>query len=239
MAKERLDKLLASTGRWSRREVKELIGRGRVLVDGHPAGRPEDKWDPQQTCIQVDGERVDCAPYVYIMLHKPGGLLSATQDKKQATVLDLLPEHLRRRGLFPVGRLDKDTEGLLLLTDDGPLGHELLSPRKHVDKVYYAQVEGIIDQQDVDALAQGMTLGDGFTCLPAGLEPVGDGSECLVTLREGKYHQVKRMLAARGKPVCYLKRLSMGPLKLDESLAKGEWRPLTNREIQALQALKG
>lgn len=239
MAMERLDKLLASTGRWSRREVKELIARGRVLVDGRAAGRPEDKCDPQQTCIQVDGETVDCAPYVYIMLHKPGGLLSATQDKKQATVLDLLPEHLRRRGLFPVGRLDKDTEGLLLLTDDGPLGHELLSPRKHVDKVYYAQVDGYIDRQDVETLAQGMTLGDGFTCLPAGLEPLGDGSACLVTLREGKYHQVKRMLAARGKPVLYLKRLSMGPLKLDESLAKGQWRPLTDREVRALKGLQG
>lgn len=154
-------------------------------------------------------------------------------------MLDLLPEHLRRRGLFPVGRLDKDTEGLLLLTDDGPLGHELLSPRKHVDKVYYARVDGKIDQQDVQALAQGMTLGDGLTCLPAGLEPLSDGSECLVTLREGKYHQVKRMLAARGKPVVYLKRLSMGPLKLDESLEKGQWRPLTDQERKALKALRG
>ena len=125
-------------------------------------------------------------------------LLSATQDKKQSTVLDLLPEHLRRRGLFPVGRLDKDTEGLLLLTDDGPLGHDLLSPRKHVDKVYYARVDGQIDKEDVRILSQGMTLGDGLVCLPAGLEPLGDGSECLVTLREGKYHQVKRMLGQAG-----------------------------------------
>ncbi len=239
MAMERLDKLLASTGRWSRKEVKELIGRGRVLVDGRPAGRPEDKCEPQSACIQVDGEIVDCAPYVYIMLHKPAGLLSATQDKKQSTVLDLLPEHLRRRGLFPVGRLDKDTEGLLLLTDDGPLGHDLLSPRKHVDKVYYARVDGQIDKEDVQVLAQGMTLGDGLVCLPAGLEPLGDGSECLVTLREGKYHQVKRMLAARGKPVLYLKRLSMGPLKLDEKLEKGQWRFLTEQEVQGLKAARG
>ena len=186
LAMERLDKLLASTGRWSRKEVKELIARGRVLVDGRPAGRPEDKCDPQSAHIQVDGEAVDCAPCVYIMLHKPSGLLSATQDKKQATVLDLLPEHLRRRGLFPVGRLDKDTEGLLLLTDDGPLGHDLLSPRKHVDKVYYARVDGQIDQEDVRALAEGMTLGDGLVCLPADLEPLKDASECLVTLREGE-----------------------------------------------------
>ena len=239
MAMERLDKLLASTGRWSRKEVKELIGRGRVLVDGRPAGRPEDKCEPQSACIQVDGEIVDCAPYVYIMLHKPAGLLSATQDKKQSTVLDLLPEHLRRRGLFPVGRLDKDTEGLLLLTDDGPLGHDLLSPRKHVDKTYFVQVEGQLDQSDVEAFQGGMTLGDGLVCLPAGLELLEAPVEALVTLREGKYHQIKRMLAARGKPVVYLNRLSMGPLKLDEKLEKGQWRFLTEREVQGLKAARG
>lgn len=235
MAMERLDKLLSSTGRWSRREVKELIRQGRVSVDGARAEKPEDKCDPAQVQIAVDGQEVDCAPFVYLMLHKPAGILSATEDKRQKTVVDLLPEHLRRRGLFPVGRLDKDTEGLLLLTDDGPLGHELLSPKKHVDKVYYARVEGKIDPSDVEALARGMTLGDGLECLPAGLEVLGDGSECLVTLREGKYHQVKRMLAARGKPVTYLKRLSMGPVKLDETLEKGSWRPLKPDELLALK----
>lgn len=169
------------------------------------------------------------------MLHKPAGLLSATEDRDQRTVLDLLPEHLRRPGaLFPVGRLDKDTEGLLLLTDNGPLGHALLSPKRHVDKVYLAHVDGVVDQSDIEALARGMVLGDGLHCLPAGLEPLGDGRACLVTLREGKYHQVKRMMAARGKPVTYLKRLSMGPLRLDEGLAPGEWRPLTREEVMAL-----
>ena len=138
-----------------------------------------------------------------------------------------------------MGRLDKDTEGLLLLTDDGPLGHELLSPKKHVDKVYYARVDGTVDREDAEALAGGMTLGDGLRCLPAGLAPLGDGSECLVTLREGKYHQVKRMLAARGKPVRYLKRLSMGPLRLDPELAPGEWRPLTPEEVAALRRGQG
>ena len=219
MAQERLDKLLSSTGRWSRREVKELIRQGRVWVAG----------------LTVDGERVDCAPFVYLMLHKPAGLLSATEDRRQKTVLDLLPEHLRRRGLFPVGRLDKDTEGLLLLTDDGPLGHALLSPKNHVDKVYYAKVEGRLDRTDAEALAAGMVLGDGLHCLPAELEPLGDGSQCHVTLREGKYHQVKRMLAARGKPVVYLKRLSMGPIALDPALAPGEWRPLTGEEKALLR----
>ena len=221
MALERLDKLLASTGHWSRREVKDLVRQGRVLADGRPAARPEDKFDPERVRLSVDGREVDCAPFVYLMLHKPAGLLSATEDRNQKTVLDLLPEHLRRRGLFPVGRLDKDTEGLLLLTDDGPLGHDLLAPNKHVDKVYYAQVDGTVDAADAEALAQGMVL--------------GDGSECLVTLREGKYHQVKRMLAARGKPVRYLKRLSMGPIRLDPALGPGEWRPLTREEVAALR----
>ena len=235
MAMERLDKLLASTGHWSRKEVKDMIRQGRVRVDGQTARRGEDKADPQQAEILVDGQPVDCGGLVYLMLHKPAGLLSATRDGRQGTVLDLLPDHLRRRGLFPVGRLDKDTEGLLLLTDDGPLAHDLLSPKKHVDKVYYARVDGIVDGADAAALAQGMTLGDGLVCLPAGLEPLEGGRACLVTLREGKYHQVKRMLAARGKPVTYLKRLSMGGLRLDESLAPGQWRPLTADEVASLR----
>ena len=238
MAQERVDKLLAATGRWSRREVKDLVRQGRVTADGVPVRKPEDKYDPAQTRLCVDGAAVDCAPFVYLMLHKPAGLLSATEDRNQRTVLDLLPEHLRRRGLFPVGRLDKDTEGLLILTDDGPLAHALLSPKKHVDKVYYAQVDGVLDAADVNALAEGMTLGDGLRCLPAGLEPLGDRSTCRVTLREGKYHQVKRMLAARGKPVIYLKRLSMGPLRLDPALEPGEWRPLTQAETDALRACR-
>lgn len=235
MAMERLDKILSATGHWSRREVKDLVKHGRVSVDGEKAKKPEDKCDPSRAEIRVDGQVVDCAPFVYLMLHKPAGLLSATEDKQQKTVIDLLPEHLRRRGLFPVGRLDKDTEGLLVLTDDGALAHELLSPKKHVDKVYYAEVDGQINQDDVSVLAEGMTLGDGLVCLPAGLEILEDGSKCLVTLREGKYHQVKRMLAARGKPVRYLKRLSMGGLQLDKQLEKGQWRPMTVEEIAALQ----
>ena len=231
---ERLDKRLASTGRWSRKEVKELIRQGRVTVGGAPAGRPEDKVE-EETLILVDGQVVDCSPFVYVMMHKPAGLLSATEDKRQKTVVDLLPPELRRRGLFPVGRLDKDTTGLLLLTDDGALAHALLSPKKHVDKVYLAQVEGRIEEDDVTALAGGMVLGDGLHCLPADLKPLGDGSACLVTLREGKYHQVKRMLAARGKPVLSLKRLSMGPLVLDEKLEPGQWKYLGSAEIAKLR----
>ena len=231
---ERLDKCLASTGRWSRREVKEMVRQGRVLVNGLPAGRPEDKVGPEDR-LTVDGVQVDCAPFVYVMLHKPAGILSATEDKRQKTVLDLLPAELQRRGLFPVGRLDKDTTGLLLLTDDGALAHELLSPKKHVDKVYLARVEGRIEEEDVAALARGMVLEDGLRCLPAELESLEDGTVCRVTLREGKYHQVKRMLAARGKPVLELKRLSMGPLELDEGLLPGQWRFLENNEIRKLK----
>ena len=235
MGAERLDKLLASTGFWSRKEVKDLVRQGRVLADGIPVKKPEEKFDPETTTLEVDRQRVDCAPFVYLMMNKPAGLLSATEDRRQKTVIDLLPDHLKKRNLFPVGRLDKDTVGLLLITDDGTLAHELLSPRKHVDKVYYARVGGVLNGEDREALASGMTLGDGLHCLPAGLEPLGDGSECHVTLREGKYHQVKRMLAARGKPVTFLRRISMGPLVLDEDLKPGQWRPLRAEELAALR----
>ena len=237
MAMERLDKLLASTGRWSRSEGKRLVREGRVLADGCIAASAEEKYDPETVTLVVDGAAVPLRRFVYVMLHKPAGVLSATEDGKGKTVLELLPGEYRRRGLFPVGRLDKDTEGLLLLTDDGQLAHDLLSPRKHVDKRYYARVEGALDAGDCAAFAAGMTLGDGLVCLPAGLEILSSGaeSEALVTIREGKFHQIKRMLAARGKPVRYLKRLSMGPLRLDDSLAPGEWRELTAEEVKMLK----
>ena len=218
---ERMDKLLASTGRWSRKEVKELI---RQMADGRPVGRPEERYEPGGVYITVDGEAVDASLFVYVMLHKPAGLLSATEDSRQPTVLDLLPPELKRRGLFPVGRLDKDTTGLLLLTDDGELAHRLLSPKKHVDKVYVVRVEGRIDQEDVRVLGEGMTLGDGLRCLPAGLEPLGDGG-------------MKRMLAARGKPVLALHRLSMGSLTLDEGLKPGQWRFLSKDERAKLTGI--
>ena len=211
---ERLDKIIANRGIASRREVKELLRQGRVLVDGVP----------------VSGER-----YTYLLLHKPAGVLTATEDKHQPTVMELLPESLRRRGLAPVGRLDKDTEGLLLLTDDGELTHRLLSPKHHVDKVYYAQVDGVPDTTDAEAFAAGLLLEDGLQCLPAKLKPLG-GDACLVTLREGKFHQVKRMLASRGKPVRYLKRLSMGPLQLEDTLLPGQCRELSPEELAAVRS---
>ena len=235
-AVERLDKILANTGRWSRKEARELIRSGRVTVDGRAVRAPEAKCGPD-AALTVDGEPVSGERLVYLMLHKPAGLLSATEDPRQPTVLSLLPEHLRRVGLFPAGRLDKDTEGLLLLTNDGPLAHRLLSPRHHVDKTYFVRVEGELDASDAAAFAAGMALDGGLTCLPAGLEVLEAPDTAIVTLREGKYHQIKRMLVARGKPVAYLKRLTMGPLALDPALEKGAWRPLTPEELAALRAV--
>ena len=241
MAQMRLDKLLSSTGRWSRREVRQLVREGRVLVDGRPAAATDEKYDPEQTMLQVYGERLSFAAHCYVMIHKPPGVVSATEDRRAATLLDLLPLELRKRELFPVGRLDKDTEGLLLLTDDGPLAHRLLSPRRHVDKGYYARLDGVLTEEDCTAFAAGLVLEDGYSCLPARLERLADNgvqSEVLITLHEGKFHQVKRMTASRGAPVLYLKRLSMGPLRLDPALECGKWRYLTKEEEDALLSLQ-
>ena len=166
MEKARLDKIIAAGGRYSRREVRQLIRQGRVLVDGVPARAPEDKVDPESAEILVNGERLCYRRFTWLMLHKPAGVLSATEDGRGETVLDLLAPELRCQGLFPVGRLDKDTEGLLLLTNEGGLAHDLLSPRHHVDKVYYARTDGMLDEEDSRAFAAGMTLGDGLVCQP-------------------------------------------------------------------------
>lgn len=237
MAVQRLDKILASTGRWSRREVKLLVRQGRVLADGRPAASPEEKYDPVVTALTVDGENIGYRDVTWLMMNKPGGVLSATEDGQGTTVLDLLSPELRRIGLFPVGRLDKDTEGLLLLTNDGDLAHHLLSPRHHVDKVYFVRVAGRLTAADQAAFREGMILGDGLHCMPAELEilTAGENSEARVTLREGKFHQVKRMLAALGKPVLYLKRVEMGKLPLDIKLAPGDYRFLTEEELELLR----
>lgn len=231
---ERLDKILAGTGRWSRREIGRLVKEGRVTVDGVPARAPDEKYDPA-AAFEVDGAPVSGRRLVYLMLSKPAGVISATGDPRKRTVLDLLPEHLRRVGLFPVGRLDRDTEGLLLLTNDGPLAHRLLSPKRHVDKVYFVRADGPFRPEDEAAFAAGMVLRDGLECLPARLERLENPCEALVTIREGKYHQIKRMVAGRHKQVVYLKRLSMGPLKLDPALEPGAWRPLTEEEAASLE----
>lgn len=239
MEKQRLDKVIASTGKFSRKEVKGLVRQGRVLVDGVPARSGEDKVDAESVEIVVNGEMLTYRRFTWVMLNKPAGYLSATEDGRGATVLDLLPQELQKQGLFPVGRLDKDTEGLLLLTNEGSLAHDLLSPRHHVDKVYYTRVAGRLTEEDCRAFEAGMTLADGLVCQPAGLEilTAGEESEAHVTLREGKFHQVKRMLADRGKPVLYLERVKMGSLTLDPSLSRGDFRFLTESELENLREL--
>ncbi len=230
---ERLDKRLAATGKWSRKEARELVRSGRVSVGGAPCRAPEAKVG-EDAPVSVDGAPIVADRPVYLMLHKPAGVVSSTDEPGERTVLDLLGEEYQNIGLFPAGRLDKDAEGLLLLTNDGPLAHRLLSPKSHVDKVYYVEVDGELDGEDVEAVRAGLALGDGTVCLPADLEPLPGKRAAHITLREGKYHQVKRMLASRGKPVTYLKRVKFGPLALDGSLPKGAWRELDQREMELI-----
>lgn len=226
----RLDKFISDCGAASRREIKQMIKAGRVTLNGETAAAPETKLDPESAVVTIDGTALKYEKYHYFMLNKPAGVLSATDDGKQKTVIDLLlPEH-RRLGLFPVGRLDKDTTGLLLITDDGDFAHRVISPKSKIMKVYHAHTQSPVNTDDISAFVQGVTLADGTKCLPAGLSLCADGS-CLVTVMEGKYHQVKRMLASRGKPVMSLKRLKIGSLELDESLKPGDYRPLTADEL--------
>ena len=241
MALQRLDKVIASTGRWSRREVKELVRQGRVTVNGAVAKIAEEKADPEAADICVNGERLIWRQYTWVMLNKPAGYLSATEDGRGKTVLDLLPPELQKQGLFPVGRLDKDTEGLLLLTNEGGLAHDLLSPKKHIDKEYYLRVEGCLTAEDCAACAEGLRLDDGLQCQPAELVllTAGAESEAHITIREGKFHQIKRMMAYLGKPVLYLERVRMGNLTLDSALPRGSWRFLTENEVRGLEIAVG
>ncbi len=210
-----------------------MIRDGRVTVDGLPVTHPEHKLDPSSCTVAVDGAAIRYQRFHYFMLDKPVGVITATEDSRQTTVLDLLPAELRRLGLFPVGRLDKDTSGLLLLTDDGEFAHRVISPKSCVKKRYYAEVEGEADEADVLAFSRGIVLGDGTQCLPAELELLG-GGRCIVTVMEGKYHQVRRMLASRGKTVLALRRLSIGGLALDESLGPGGLRELEEKDLCTL-----
>lgn len=232
----RLDKYLAQAGLGSRTQVKELLKKGKVTVNGQEVRRPEEKVIPGEDTVCCGEETVGHQEHRYYLLNKPAGLVSATEDSRERTVLELFPQGLRR-GIFPVGRLDKDTVGLLLLTDDGELAHRLLSPRKHVEKVYEALVDGQMNQEDQQAFAKGLDIGDDTPTRPARLELCQAGEQSLVriTLTEGRYHQVKRMCQAVGKPVIKLKRLSMGSLKLDDRLREGEYRPLTEEEIGRLK----
>lgn len=228
----RLDKYLADTGAATRREAKLLIRAGRVTVNGVAACAPEEKVDPASALICVDGAPLRYSRYRYYMMDKPPGVLTATEDSEQRTVLDLLPPELRRFGLVPAGRLDKDTTGMLLLTDDGDYVHRVISPKNHVPKVYLARTDGMPTQADVERFARGVTLGDGTQCMPAVLELLPELSACRVTVFEGKYHMVKRMLAGCGTPVLTLRRLSIGALELDKSLGLGGFRALSEEEAR-------
>lgn len=229
---ERLDKFLCDCGAGTRSQVKIILKNGRVSVDGKPERDGSRKIDPDTQMVHLDGELLNRRGRVVVMLNKPAGFVTATEDKNDKTVMQLLPAEYGHLELKPVGRLDKATEGLLLFTNDGNLLHRLISPKKEVPKLYYAKHEGTAGDADVKAFADGITLGDGTKCLPAVLQPLGPG-ESLVTVCEGKYHQVRRMLASRQMPVTYLERLQEGGLTLGD-LPRGQVRELSEPEISAL-----
>lgn len=231
----RLDKYLADMGFGTRAEVKKYVRQGKVKIDGRVVKSPEEKVDVEIQTVSYLDQLVTYKTFEYYMLNKPAGVISAATDTREKTVVDLIEEK-KRKDLFPVGRLDKDTEGLLLITNDGELAHRLLSPKRHVDKVYYAKVKGVVTEKDVKAFSEGVSLGQGEMAKPAALEILTSDeiSEIRLTIQEGKFHQVKRMFQSVGKEVVYLKRLSMGTLVLDESLPLGAYRRLTREEIEQL-----
>ena len=230
---ERLDKFLCDSGVGTRSQVKVILKAGRVTVDGKPEKDNSRKIDPQTQVICLDGEVLGGKRRLVLMLNKPAGFVTATEDPVERTVMELIPAQYRNMDVKPVGRLDKATEGLLLFTNDGDLLHRLISPKKEVPKIYYARHEGEAGTEDVQAFAQGLTLRDGTVCLPAKLEPLATG-ESLVTVCEGKYHQVRRMMASRGMTVLYLERRQEGPLELGD-LPRGAVRELTDEEIGTLE----
>lgn len=233
--KMRLDKYLSEMGCGTRSEVKKAIAKGQVHVNDIVIKKPEFKLDTEMDSVSFQETPVVYTEYEYYMLNKPKGVVSATEDSRETTVVDLIAQR-HRQDLFPVGRLDKDTEGLLLITNDGALAHRLLSPKKHVDKTYYAKILGKVTIRDAAVFADGVDIGDDKPTMPAELVILhsGNESEIKLTIREGRYHQVKRMFFALGKEVLYLKRLTMGSLVLDENLKPGEYRKLTKKEIEEL-----
>ena len=226
----RLDRFLAETTALTRSQAVRAVRDGQVSLNGSVVRQPERKLDERLDRVCLAGVSCRWQERRVYMLDKPLGVITASRDTKQQTVLDLFPAEVRKKGIFPVGRLDKDTSGLLLLTDDGELAHRLLSPKSGIDKVYEATVDGRLEEEDIRCFAEGLLLADGIRCLPAGLRILGE-TRCLVTVREGKYHQVRRMLAAVGKPVITLRRLSVGPLKMDDELGSGGYRELTDEEL--------
>lgn len=236
MKNMRLDKFLSECGICSRSESKIFIKKGMITVNGKKAAKGEEKIDPDNDEIMFKGQKITYSKFEYYMLNKPAGVVSATEDKNDKTVIDLVPKP-HAKDIFPVGRLDKDTEGLLIITNDGETAHRLLSPKKHVDKTYFVRTSGgKIGTEEVEKLENGVDIGEEKLTLPAEIEILKNGeiSESLLTIREGKFHQVKRMFKAVGREVIYLKRISMGKLKLDESLEKGGCRRLTEDEINMI-----
>ncbi len=233
----RLDKYLADMGIGTRSEIKSYIRKGRVKLNRELCTKPEQKVIPGKDTVTFDDAPVGYVKYQYYMLHKPAGVVSATEDNVSTTVLELIKDR-KCKDMFPVGRLDKDTEGLLLITNDGDLAHRLLSPKKHVDKVYYARIEGRVTKEDAAAFEMGVDIGEEVITLPAKLKILASDeiSEIELTIQEGKFHQVKRMFEAVDKKVLYLKRLSMGSLVLDQALKPGEYRELTEEELEALKS---
>lgn len=230
----RLDKFFSSQNLVSRKQIKSLLKQKAIAVNGSTDCKPEQKIDPQKDCITLFGKIVQYQEYIYIMLNKPQGVVSATNDRTHRTVLDLVPKELYRPGLFPAGRLDKDTTGLVLLTDDGELAHRILLPKNHVEKAYLARIDKEITQMDMMQFEQGMTLKDGFVCMPAQMRVVEfcDNPLVEIILKEGKYHQIKRMIAALGGKVLSLKRIRMGGLTLDPQLEEGACKKILHKDVE-------
>lgn len=236
---ERLDKVISNLGYGSRKEIKQLARKGLIEVDGEIIKDSGYSVDPEKSIIKVNGEEIFYRKYIYLMMNKPAGVVSATFDNRDETVIDLLEIDHQAFEPFPVGRLDKDTVGLLFLTNDGELNHRLISPKWHVDKVYYAKIDKAVVENDIKAFKAGIKLDDGYVCKEGKLEILNsseEGSEVLVTIQEGKFHQVKRMFQALGKEVIYLKRIKFGGISLDEDLEEGEYRELTEKELELLKS---
>lgn len=233
----RLDKLLSNMGYGTRKEVKGLLKQKSVTVDGEVVKDASLHVDPEQQNVSVYGERVEYTEFIYLMMNKPPGVISATEDNYDRTVIDILDPLSQHFQPFPVGRLDKDTEGLLLITNDGQLAHNLLSPKKHVPKTYYARIDGVVTDSDIAAFKNGVELDDGYVTKPGELVILESGEKSTIelTIQEGKFHQVKRMFESVGKKVVYLKRLSMGSLKLDPQLELGDYRELTAEELAEIK----